>query len=116
MPEAIEREPLDSSQSGTMPPTASVRAVSQLKLFAPFSGVVWPLERIPDPVFAQKMVGDGLSIDPTDAVLIAPCDGEVIALHAAGHAVTFARRWRGSFDAHRDRYRDAERRRVLRRG
>src|SRR4051794_30392435 len=34
------------------------------------------------------MVGDGLSIDPTDAVLMAACDGEVIALHAAGHAVT----------------------------
>jgi phosphocarrier protein FPr len=34
------------------------------------------------------MVGDGLSIDPTDAVLIAACDGEVITLHAACHAVT----------------------------
>src|SRR3954471_22740720 len=62
--------------------------MSTLQLIAPLSGQVWPLERIPDPVFAQKMVGDGLSIDPTDAVLLAPCDGEVIALHAAGHAVT----------------------------
>jgi len=61
---------------------------SKLLLLAPLSGQVWPLERIPDPVFAQKMVGDGLSIDPTDTVLVAPCDGEVIALHAAGHAVT----------------------------
>ncbi|HKP03773.1 MAG TPA: phosphoenolpyruvate--protein phosphotransferase [Chthoniobacterales bacterium] len=52
------------------------------------SGPIWPLERIPDPVFAQKMVGDGLSIDPTDATLLAPCDGEVVSLHAAGHAVT----------------------------
>jgi phosphocarrier protein FPr len=34
------------------------------------------------------MVGDGLSIDPTDAVLLAACDGEVISLHAAGHALT----------------------------
>src|SRR4051812_20907043 len=34
------------------------------------------------------MVGDGLSIDPTDSVLVAPCDGEVTSLHAAGHAVT----------------------------
>jgi multiphosphoryl transfer protein len=59
-----------------------------LVLSAPLSGVIWPLERIPDPVFAQKMVGDGLSIDPTDATLLAPCDGEVVALHAAGHAVT----------------------------
>jgi phosphoenolpyruvate-protein phosphotransferase len=59
-----------------------------LVLFAPLSGVIWPLERIPDPVFAQKMVGDGLSIDPTDATLLAPCDGEVVALYPAGHAVT----------------------------
>ena len=59
----------------------------KLTLLAPLSGEVWPLERIPDPVFAQKMVGDGLSIDPTDSVLLAPCDGEVIMLHAAGHAV-----------------------------
>jgi phosphocarrier protein FPr len=49
---------------------------------------VWPLERVPDPVFAQKMVGDGLSIDPADALLLAGCDGEVVSLHAAGHAVT----------------------------
>jgi phosphocarrier protein FPr len=59
-----------------------------VSLLAPLSGVVWPLERIPDPVFAQKMVGDGASIDPTDAVLVAPCDGDVLSLHPAGHAVT----------------------------
>jgi phosphocarrier protein FPr len=62
--------------------------MSQLKIVAPLSGQVWPLERIPDPVFAQKMVGDGLSIDPTDSVLRAACVSEVIALHAAGHALT----------------------------
>ncbi|HVH57101.1 MAG TPA: phosphoenolpyruvate--protein phosphotransferase [Vicinamibacterales bacterium] len=62
--------------------------MAQLKILSPLSGQIWPLERVPDPVFAQKMVGDGLSIDPTDALLVAGCDGEVIALHAAGHAVT----------------------------
>ncbi|HVH28338.1 MAG TPA: phosphoenolpyruvate--protein phosphotransferase [Vicinamibacterales bacterium] len=62
--------------------------MSQLKILAPLSGQVWPLERVPDPVFAQKLVGDGLSIDPTDALLVAGCDGEVTALHPAGHAVT----------------------------
>src|SRR4030095_8506320 len=35
-----------------------------------------------------KMVGDGLSIDPTDAVLLAACDGEVVSLPATCHAVT----------------------------
>ena len=34
------------------------------------------------------MVGDGVSIDPTDGLLSRRCDGEVVALHAAGHAVT----------------------------
>lgn len=62
--------------------------MSQVRILAPLSGQVWPLERVPDPVFAQKMVGDGLSIDPSNAVLLAACDGEVMSLHAAGHAVT----------------------------
>jgi len=61
---------------------------SQLKILAPLSGQTWPLERVPDPVFAQKLVGDGISIDPTDAVLLAACDGEVVSLPATGHAVT----------------------------
>lgn len=61
---------------------------SVLLLRAPLSGVIWPLENIPDPVFAQKMVGDGVSIDPVDDTLLAPCDGEVVSLHAAGHALT----------------------------
>jgi phosphocarrier protein FPr len=34
------------------------------------------------------MVGDGLSIDPVDNVLLAACDGEILSVHAAGHAVT----------------------------
>jgi phosphocarrier protein FPr len=62
--------------------------MSRLQILSPLSGQIWPLERVPDPVFAQKMVGDGLSIDPTDSILVAPCDGEVASLHAAGHAVT----------------------------
>jgi multiphosphoryl transfer protein len=60
----------------------------QLNILTPVSGQVWPLERVPDPVFAQKMVGDGLSIDPTDSLLLAACEGEVVSLHAAGHALT----------------------------
>ena len=61
---------------------------NQLILLAPVSGVIYPLERVPDPVFSQKLVGDGISIDPTDNILRAPCPGEIIQRHAAGHAVT----------------------------
>ncbi len=59
-----------------------------LELRAPLDGVILPLEQVPDPVFAQKMVGDGLSIDPLSQLLTAPCEGTVTQLHRAGHAVT----------------------------
>jgi multiphosphoryl transfer protein len=58
------------------------------QLIAPLSGHLVPIEQVPDPVFAQKMVGDGISIDPTSQQLLAPCDGEVIQLHPSNHAVT----------------------------
>jgi phosphoenolpyruvate-protein phosphotransferase len=62
----------------------------ELVLKAPLSGIVVPLDDVPDPVFAQRMVGDGVSIDPVTARLVAPCDGRIIQLHSAGHAVTMA--------------------------
>jgi phosphocarrier protein FPr len=62
--------------------------MAQIRVVSPLSGQVWPLERVPDPVFAQKMVGDGLSIDPVNNVLLAACDGEIVSVHSAGHAVT----------------------------
>lgn len=63
------------------------RAVD-LRLVAPVDGVVVPLEDLPDPVFSQKMMGDGVAIDPTSQVLVAPCAGTVIQLHRAKHALT----------------------------
>jgi glucose-specific phosphotransferase system IIA component len=65
-----------------------VDAFGELVLLAPISGVLYPLERVPDPVFSQKLAGDGISIDPTDNILRAPCPGEIVQQHAAGHAVT----------------------------
>ena len=57
-------------------------------LLSPLTGVAVPIEHAPDPVFAQKMVGDGISIDPVEGLLVAPCDGEVVQLHDSYHAVT----------------------------
>jgi phosphotransferase system HPr (HPr) family protein len=57
-------------------------------LVAPMNGWASALDEVPDPVFSGKVMGDGLAIDPTSGTLFAPCDGEVIALHAAKHAVT----------------------------
>src|SRR6202035_2215139 len=47
-----------------------------------------PLDEVPDPVFAGRLLGDGLALDPTSGIVTAPCDGEIITLPASGHAVS----------------------------
>ncbi|WP_310598645.1 phosphoenolpyruvate--protein phosphotransferase [Desulfobulbus sp.] len=59
-----------------------------ITLLAPLTGVLVPIEQVPDPVFAEKMVGEGVSIDPLSNRLLAPCDGEVILIHPSCHAIT----------------------------
>ena len=59
----------------------------QLDLLAPLSGVIVPLASVPDPVFAGKLAGDGIAIDPTSSVLLAPVAGKVTQLHRAHHAI-----------------------------
>lgn len=61
---------------------------SRVVLLAPVTGVLVPIEQVPDPVFAEKMVGEGVSIDPVSDMLLAPCDGEVALIHPSQHAVT----------------------------
>jgi len=62
--------------------------VENLLLTAPLEGWIAPLTEVPDPVFAEKMLGDGLAIDPTGTALCAPCDGIVTSVHRARHAVS----------------------------
>jgi phosphocarrier protein FPr/phosphocarrier protein len=59
-----------------------------LVLLAPLPGWCSPLDEVPDDVFAGRMMGDGLAIDPTDGTLLAPCDGELVAIPQTSHAVT----------------------------
>ncbi|HZD52058.1 MAG TPA: glucose PTS transporter subunit IIA, partial [Woeseiaceae bacterium] len=59
-----------------------------MKLAAPVSGWLMPLDEVPDPAFAGRMVGDGAAIDPTESILCAPCDGVVTMLAETRHALT----------------------------
>ena len=61
---------------------------ARIELIAPLTGVMVPIEVVPDPVFARKMVGEGFSIDPLSTELLAPIAGEVADLQPSGHAVT----------------------------
>src|SRR5450631_788697 len=55
---------------------------------APFDGWCAPLDEVPDEVFSGRMLGDGLAVDPTNGIVVAPCEGEILTLPESGHAVS----------------------------
>ncbi len=57
------------------------------KILAPVSGRILPIEEVPDEVFAQKMVGDGVAIEPVaSGVMVAPAAGRLEKIFETNHA------------------------------
>lgn len=59
-----------------------------MTLGAPIAGWLMSVREVPDPVFAEEMMGTGIAIDPTEGTLVAPCDAEVLVVAQTGHSVT----------------------------
>ena len=59
---------------------------TDLKLVAAATGVAIDLSKVPDPVFAQKMAGDGIAIDLTGDTIVAPADGTLTLVFKTKHA------------------------------
>lgn len=66
--------------------TAAKEEAKTFKLVAPVDGKSLPLSETPDPVFAQKMAGDGLAMEPTGDIIVAPADGELTLVFNTKHA------------------------------
>ncbi|GAC1388402.1 MAG: PTS glucose transporter subunit IIA [Ktedonobacteraceae bacterium] len=62
----------------------------RIHVLAPLDGTVVDLETVPDEVFAQKMAGDGVAIDPSGSVAVAPIAGNLAKLFPGGHAFGIA--------------------------
>jgi PTS system D-glucosamine-specific IIA component/PTS system glucose-specific IIA component len=56
------------------------------KLIAPIDGKILDISEVPDQVFAQKMAGDGVAIDTTGDVVVAPADGNLSMIFKTNHA------------------------------
>ncbi|MFZ3580402.1 PTS system trehalose-specific EIIBC component [Virgibacillus sp. DJP39] len=56
-------------------------------IYAPLSGEIKQLSDVPDPTFAEKMMGDGLAIEPSDGKVVAPFDGKIVQIFPTKHAV-----------------------------
>ncbi|CVI70853.1 PTS system glucose-specific EIICBA component [Clostridiales bacterium CHKCI001] len=60
-----------------------------IQILAPINGKVIPLEQVPDPVFAEKIIGDGVAIQPSDGKIYSPVDGEITTVADTLHAYGF---------------------------
>ena len=60
--------------------------VQELVLSSYMKGKVVKITEVPDPVFAQKMMGDGFAIIPEEGKLISPVAGEIIQVFPTKHA------------------------------
>ncbi len=63
-------------------------ATEKLTLYSPLAGPLCALEEVPDPVFAGRLLGDGIAIDPINERLTSPCKGQITHLARTGHALT----------------------------
>lgn len=57
-----------------------------LEIIAPVSGKTIPLNEVPDPVFANKMMGEGIAILPEDGNICSPVNGTVTMVANTKHA------------------------------
>ncbi|GIN10695.1 putative phosphotransferase enzyme IIA component YpqE [Shouchella clausii] len=53
---------------------------------SPVNGRIVPIEEVPDPTFGQKMIGDGLAVEPTDGHIVAPISGKIVQVFPTKHA------------------------------
>ncbi|MBM7071345.1 PTS glucose transporter subunit IIA [Shewanella sp. 202IG2-18] len=57
-----------------------------INIYAPVSGKIVDIEQVPDVVFAEKIVGDGIAIYPNGDTLYAPIDGVIGKIFETNHA------------------------------
>ena len=71
------------------PTTAAPEAaqVSEETLYAPADGNVVAITEVSDPVFSQKMMGDGFAVQPTNGTIYAPVAGTISSIFETKHAI-----------------------------
>lgn len=60
-----------------------------IPIFAPMSGSVVDLSQVPDPIYAERMMGDGVAIVPDDGTMFSPVNGYVSVVAEDKHAFGF---------------------------
>lgn len=61
--------------------------VKETDIYAPGTGHIIPLSEVPDKVFSEKMMGDGIGFVPEKGEIVAPFDGTVKTIFPTKHAI-----------------------------
>lgn len=78
---------IESADSADSAAVSSTDAADVKELKSILDGKVMPIEEAPDDVFSQKIMGDGVAIEPSNTVVTAPADCDVSVVMAdTGHA------------------------------
>ncbi len=75
----------------TQPASAQISspatAVNVLEVLLPVKGKIVPLEQVPDPAFAERQMGKGVAIEPSEGKVVAPFDATVAHVIKSKHAI-----------------------------
>lgn len=83
----IDEEAVSEPASALISDEVTTGSSDSKKIFAPVSGEIVPLSKVDDEVFAQKLMGEGIAIQPKDDLIVAPFDGEVATIFPTKHAI-----------------------------
>ncbi|WP_409291193.1 glucose-specific PTS transporter subunit IIBC [Peribacillus sp. SCS-37] len=56
-------------------------------IISPIKGELIPITEVPDQVFAEKMMGDGFAIIPSEGTVVSPVNGTIVNLFPTKHAI-----------------------------
>ncbi len=81
-------EPAPAAEAAPVPQAEEAPAAQAITVKAPLSGKILPIEEVPDEVFSQGILGEGVGIDPTSNTVVAPADAVVsTVMEESRHAV-----------------------------
>ena len=81
-------EPAPAAEAAPAPRAEEAPAAQAITVKEPLSGKILPIEEVPDEVFSQGILGEGVGIDPTSNTVVAPADAVVsTVMEESRHAV-----------------------------
>ncbi|AIC92696.1 glucose-specific PTS transporter subunit IIBC [Shouchella lehensis] len=87
-PRTVERKPEDEvNKQVEEDQPESLQQEQESHIASPMTGRLLPINEVPDQVFAEKMMGDGFAIEPTDGTVVSPVEGKITTVFPTKHAI-----------------------------